>query len=85
MATVKKDGEVFDIYILVLRTESGEVFVESYTDETLKEELLKENVYDGVTFLSKYPDGELTLSEAIIIHTPTNEILVPKYKIDVEF
>ena len=85
MAIVKRGNEVFDIYVLVLRTESGEVFVESYTDELLKEDLLKEDVYDGVTFLSKYPDGELTMGEAIIIHTPTNEILVPRYKIDVEF
>jgi len=87
MATIKdKNNKILDIYILIVRTTAGEVFVERHNDDSLKAELLRDDdMYEDITFLKEYPSGELTMGEGMIVHTDTSDLIVPRYKVDVEF
>lgn len=87
MARIKdKEMKVLDIYILIVRTVNGNVYVQRHNDDSLKAELLKDDdTYQDITFLNEYPAGEIKMGEGMIIHTDTSDLIIPRYKIDVSF
>lgn len=76
-------GKIIDEYILI--TNSGDIYVEKFSETNLKTALLNDKeTYNEYSFLSKYPDDGMDKKCAIIIHLPTGDIIKPEFSMDVK-